>query len=238
MAVALPEETFEFEGRKWHRIPAKPEHRFVVGVDLGQSQDFTAIAVLHHTRVPLDTWNPDEATGKLRQEVEERFDVRHLQRLPLGSPYPQQVTRVQELLWRAPLHGEAELVVDQTGVGAPVADLFEAAGLKPLRVTFTAGHEATGRGRKFGVPKSLIVSGLDARLHCGELRFAKELLEAEALRDELQNFQRHVSQTGKLLFEHRSGKHDDLIFAIGIALWAAMRARRGVTVGTVRGLNY
>ena len=34
------------------------------------------------------------------------------------------------------------------------------------------------------MPKSLLVSTLDAKLHCGELRFAKELLAAEALRDD------------------------------------------------------
>jgi hypothetical protein len=69
------------------------------------------------------------------------------------------------------------------------------------------------------VPKSLLVSTLDAKLHCGELRFSNELLAAEALKDELQNFQRTVSQTGRLLFEHRSGRHDDLVFAVAIALW-------------------
>ena len=70
-----------------------------------------------------------------------------------------------------------------------------------------------------GVPKSTIVSCIDARLNTGELRFAKALMEAEALKDELANFHRHVSQTGKLLFEHRSGRHDDLIFACAIGLW-------------------
>jgi len=92
-------------------------------------------------------------------------------------------------------------------------------GLRPVRITFTGGNDPTGQGRKWGVPKSLLVSTLDAKLHCGELRFAKELLAAEAPRDELQNFQRHVSQSGRMLFEHRSGQHNDLIFAIAMPLW-------------------
>jgi len=63
-------------------------------------------------------------------------------------------------------------------------------------ITFTAGFEPAGSGRKWGVPKSLLVSTLDAKLHCGELRFARELLAAVALWDELENFQSHVSRTG------------------------------------------
>jgi hypothetical protein len=95
-----------------------------------------------------------------------------------------------------------------------------------VRITFTSGYEPSGSGRKWGVPKSLLVSTLDAKLHCGELRFAKELLAAEALKDELQNFQRHVSQTGRLLFEHRSSRHDDLIFAICMPLWWTIERRK------------
>jgi len=74
--------------------------------------------------------------------------------------------------------------------------------------------------------ESLLVSTLDAKLHTRELRFSKGLLAAEALQDELQNFQSHVSQTGEMLFEHRSGKHDDLIFSIAMPLWWTIRCRK------------
>ena len=227
MVVALPEETFWHRGQRWHRIPEQPYQRFVMGVDLGQSQDSTAIAVIDHTRTPLDDWDANETTGNIKQKFDEHFDVRHLQRLPLGMSYPEQVARVRELLARSPLsHHDVDVCLDQTGCGAPVGDLVEAAGLKPVRITFTAGHEPIGAGRKWGVPKSIIVSGIDAKLHCGALRFSKQLLEGDALKDEMQNFQRSVSQTGKLLFEHRAGKHDDLIFSIGISLWWAIERRK------------
>jgi hypothetical protein len=237
--MELSQELFDYRGEEWRRIPEHQVDQFVVGCDLGQSQDSTAICVMHHTRRPLDEWKPDERRQVISQRVEERFDVRYLQRIPLQTPYPRQVAIVQELLGRAPLFGEALLAIDQTGCGAPVGDIFEASGLEPLRITFTAGHEAQGKRRKWGVPKSVIVSGLDAKLNTGELRFAKDLLEADALKEEMQNFQRHVSQTGRLLFEHRTGKHDDLVFSVGISLWAALHSRRGrIVVGSVRGLNY
>lgn len=237
--MGLKHEFFTHKGKRWERLPEEPMQRFVVGVDLGQSADYTAVAVIDHSRTPLpDDWHVDEVACRIRQRVDERFDVRHLQRLPLGTPYPEQVARIRDLFTRPPLRGgDVPLCIDQTGVGAPVGDLFEADGLRPVRITFTSGFEPTGRGRKWGVPKSTIVSGIDAKLHCGELRFAKALLEAEALKEELANFQKHVSQTGKLLFEHRSGRHDDLIFAIGIALWWTLERRKQQGhVGPVKGL--
>jgi hypothetical protein len=197
------------KGKRWERLPASPYENWVMGVDLGQSADYTAISVLCHSRTPLDDWDVNEAAGKIRQKVDEKFDVRGLQRLPLGMPYPEQVSRVQHLLAGPPLRGRCDLVLDQTGCGAPVADLFDQRGLKPARITITAGAEPTRLGhRRYGVPKSLLVSNVDARLNTQELRFAQDLTEAETLKDELQNFQRHVSSAGRSIFEARSGRHE------------------------------
>ena len=61
--------------------------RFVVGVDLGQSADPTAIAVLEYAAGVIDTGSDYERhigqTEHLQSDAE-RIDVRHLERLPLG----------------------------------------------------------------------------------------------------------------------------------------------------------
>ena len=115
-------EIFMHRGEQWRRIAAEPMHdRFIVGLDLGQSNDPTAVCVHHHRKV-CDTWTTvklPSGGGTIRQDVIERFDVRHLARLPLGLPYPAIVTEVADILARPPLRGDAELVVDQTGCGAP-----------------------------------------------------------------------------------------------------------------------
>jgi hypothetical protein len=165
--------------------------KFVVGVDLGQSMDPTAICVLQHRTISHLTFK-----GHLRQ-VGETFDVRHLQRLPLGLSYPEQVDAVAQLLARPPL-GKAELVIDETGVGRAVGDLFETARMQPTRVTITAGMDASWVGpRRHHVPKTVLISALDARLHTGELRFAADLHEAGAMADELKDFRRKVSVAGR-----------------------------------------
>ena len=71
--------------------------RFVVGVDLGQSADPTAIAVLEYAAGVIDTGSDYERhigqTEHLQTDAE-RIDVRHLERLPLGLSYPAQVQYV------------------------------------------------------------------------------------------------------------------------------------------------
>jgi hypothetical protein len=209
---------------EWRKEPATFKERFVVGVDLGQSQDPTAISVLHKKTLPLETWTHDAQLCVHRQDAKETLEVRHLERLALGQSYPEQVAHVGNVLARPPLVGDATLVIDQTGVGAAVGDIFENAGMKPIRISITAGSEATVAGiRRHHVAKSILISTLDAALHTGELKFAAKLAEAEAMKEELLDFRRSVSAAGRFSFEARVGKHDDLVLSVAIALWWMVR---------------
>jgi hypothetical protein len=212
------------EHREWRRAPATFRQRFIVGVDLGQSTDPTAIAVLHWRCRPLETWTHDNFLH--RQDVQEHIDVRHLERLPLGMAYPAVVQHVANLLIRPPLCGDddfpaAELVIDETGVGRAVGDIFEAAGMRPKRVTITAGTEATsGHGlNRYHVAKTILISQLDAALHIGRLRFASALADAAAMAEELKDFRRKVSDAGRSSYAARTGSHDDLVLSVAIANW-------------------
>jgi hypothetical protein len=208
----------------WKQIGVRAVDKWIVGVDLGQSTDPTAICALHHRVVPLEKWTANEKRQIWEQERTENFDVRHLERLPLGLAYPAQVQHVAILLQRPPLIG-AKLVIDETGVGRAVADIFDAAGLRPNRVTITAGLETSQHGsRSWHVPKQHLISGLDARLHLGELKIAAGLSDAGALQDELKDFQRKVSDAGRATYNARIGAHDDLVLAVAIALWFAKSA--------------
>jgi hypothetical protein len=206
---------------EYQQIPARAIDRWIVGVDLGQSADPTAVAVLHHRVVPLEEWVHNDKAQTWRQKSETHFDVRYLERLTLGLSYPAQVAHVRDILQRTPIKGAA-LVIDETGVGRAVADIFNAAGLKPMRITITGGDKATQQDAySWHVPKLELVSGLDARLHTGELKIAAELIEAGALADELKDFQRSVGAAGRASYGARVGKHDDLVLAVAIALWFA-----------------
>jgi hypothetical protein len=211
----------------WRALPARAVDRWIVGVDLGQSTDPTAICVMNHRVVPLKDWTPNDKAKIWRQDRTEHFDVRHLQRLALGLPYPVQVQQVANILARPPLNAGSALVIDETGVGRPVGDLMDGAGLRPIRVTITAGLETTQYGAQtFHVPKGMLISGLDARLHTGELKIAAALSDADALAEELKDFQRKVSDAGRASYNARTGAHDDLVLAVAIALWWATSGPR------------
>jgi hypothetical protein len=212
MALATQEKIVTVREPNW-----RSQSRFVVGVDVGQAVDPTAVAIIENFDTRLDGSSP----------LESHFHVRHLQRLPLGMSYPNIVIEIGTMMTRPPLdNADCELVVDATGCGMPVFDLFRAAGLKAIGVIITGGSEEGQTGSAcFTVPKSTLVSLLDARLHTGELKFAKELHESPALQNELRDFRRAVSEAGRFSYSARAGKHDDLILAVAIALWRTTKRK-------------
>jgi hypothetical protein len=182
------------------------DERFIVGADLGQSHDPTAIAVVRR----LERW-PQKPL----------FQVGYLARLPLGTPYPAVVTHVTQMLGRPPLRGKVELVIDFTGVGRPVFEMFVGRGVSPIGVTITAGDATTNDGLIYRVPKIELISRVQALLHDGRLKIHKELPDAPVLVSELQDFKADVTDSGYWKFGARAGKHDDLVLALAIALWRA-----------------
>jgi len=147
------------------------------------------------------------------------FQVGHLERLPLGTPYPAIVAHVGRLLTKLP--GHHELVIDFTGVGRPIFDMFVSSGISPTGVLITGGTAETRDGPTCSVPKLTLVSRLQALLHEGRLKIQRELDEAETLVRELQDFRIDFTAAGHLTFNARSGKHDDLVLALAIAVWRA-----------------
>jgi hypothetical protein len=202
-----------------------PKH-WTMGVDLGQSHDPTAVAIVEsEVAVRCFYDEHDVEPRQVPEGVEHR--VRHLERLPLRMAYPMQVAHVRGLL-RAPELRECELVIDETGVGKPVCDLFEQDGLRPHRVTITAGVEEGRAGmRSWRVPKVMLVSRLQAALHAGELKLSPGLAELKALQGELSEFRMRHTQAGSAVFGGREGRHDDLVLALALALWRAQARVRG-----------
>jgi hypothetical protein len=177
-------------------------------------------------------------TRTTQQDVEEHFDVVHAERLPLGTSYPGVVAHVREVLNRPPLRERCYLVIDESGVGRAVGDMFSAAGLRAVRVSITGGVEITKQDTlRWSVAKTQLISGVDARLHSGELRFAAELGEAHALAEELKDFRRHLTAAGHATYQARTGRHDDLVLAVAIGLWwATERRRHQIHIGPLAGL--
>jgi hypothetical protein len=187
-------------------LNAKWGERYTVGVDLGQSNDFTAICIVRKLEEP----------GQ-----KPIFQVGHLSRIPLGTPYPAVVSHVIDLLCRPQIRGKCELVIDYTGVGRPVFDMFRDHGTSPIGVNITGGTAITHEGLIWSVPKGHLISRIQMLLHAGRLEIHSDLPDASALVGELQSFKADFTDTGYIKFNARSGAHDDLVLALGVALWRA-----------------
>src|SRR5436190_4458399 len=152
--------------------------KYLVGLDLGQRADPSALAVLE-----MDRWVMDQHAI---------CRIRYLERWPLGTSYLKIVEQVCLLMHRVPLNN-APLLVDATGVGRPVIDLFKEKMVGRLHpVMITAGHHETreviDRLTWLNVPKRNLVSITAVLLQSQRLKVAPDLSHSALLIEELEHF--------------------------------------------------
>jgi hypothetical protein len=182
------------------------EHVVVhVGVDIGQKQDPTAI-------VAVQIQNREDGY---------HYIARHVERLRLGTPYPDVARRLLQIHNRLKEHG-AEVIrywVDATGVGQPVVDLLPKAGLSGLTAVYLNATDRAVRESwsELRLGKALLVSRLQVLLQSGNVHLSQNA-EAQALVDELLNYEIRVSENATDSYGvFSTGKHDDLATALGLA---------------------
>lgn len=219
-----------------------------LGVDLGQARDFTALALLEEA-----VWVREEALATLvldragwyapdqlsRYQLDQArawaahygrpdappLSIRWLERAPLGTSYPKIVERVGQLLGTPPLRAETTaLVVDETGVGRPVCDLFRHAGLPNLvPVTITGGTAVAydPSDNSYRVPKRDLVASAQVLLQNRALRIARGLPETATLLRELETFKLtiNLSTAHDSYGAWRERDHDDVLLAACLATW-------------------
>jgi hypothetical protein len=147
------------------------------------------------------------------------YEVGHLARVPLGTSYVAIAMHLRDLLARLPPGTEA--VIDETGVGQAVAEIFLSCGITPTRVTITGGDQVNGVEPAFRVPKLDLISTVQALLDQRLLKIQRDLPEAEILVRELKDYVVQFTPLGAMTFNARSGKHDDVILALALACWRA-----------------
>lgn len=185
-----------------------------IGVDVGQRRDPTAVCVAEGKR--------REAEGR----AEVHFVIRHLERLPLGTPYPEVVERIARVTdqVRSRTEERPTVYVDATGVGQPVVDLLRErvqSGVV-VPVTFTAGDRRTERWdggcRRVSLGKSYMVSRLQAMLGSSRLHLPRTQ-ETGVLTQELLTYELRVDQDGhERSGAFKVGTHDDLVTCLGLAV--------------------
>jgi hypothetical protein len=238
------------------RMPKYSPRRYSVGVDLGQANDPTAIAVLEKKIVPPRhaLFSPvGEHPGNRLVEGDIVYDLVYLKRPKLGTPYDTIAKRVADLVCELEPQGsfaelgQLTLSVDGTGVGRAVVDMLDAEFKRRgatsravprvdfRRVSITGSHTSLKRPTRtdgyWSVPKKDLIFPAVAAFQQGKIRIAKGIKDRDALVNELKNYRRTTNiATGNMAFEPwRESEHDDLLFATCLALWGWQVKQRGTT---------
>jgi hypothetical protein len=191
---------------------------YVIGLDLGQKQDYTAVALI------------EKHDHRVRGEKPFLY-LRHLERYALGTPYGEVADRVAELVDRTvektnkeayPYLGTPELIVDSTGVGAGVAEMLKDRDLhyRPVMITGGTAHDKR-EGGVYRVAKQELVSRAVAPFESKRLKISRRMALVGELVEELENFKIKVNvDTANASFEAWRGRdHDDLVLALALACW-------------------
>jgi hypothetical protein len=204
----------------------KLEHRqaHFIGVDIGRTQDNSAVTVLARRIEAVQPLTPEPGTTMVM------YYAVMMKRFPLQTPYYVVEDEIDRL-WRIPemATNEKYLIVDSTGVGSPVVEnLIRLRHLPAQAVTITGGENArqTADGM-YNVSKSNLVTALIDIVQRKRLKILEGVEDAEAFFNQLDVFGYRVNKdTGAVGYEAMMEKvHDDLVISTALALWYAERVR-------------
>lgn len=205
---------------------------YCIGLDLGQSRDYSALIVAERVLLP-DHTPPERAFADDIADPVDEYHVRHIQRWQLGTPYDVVVEQVAELLQEPELR-KALLVADRTGVGGAVFDLFRSAygegrlgDVWPRGVTLTAGFSrgpvsAASEGHGWTTAhKGDVIARLLVLFERGLVKLPPGLPQSDVLVRELRAFKlKQNERTGHVSYEAaRESDHDDLVIALALSVW-------------------
>jgi hypothetical protein len=162
----------------------------------------------------------DENGREWRSGSTIHYNVRFLERLPLGLPYPAVVERLVEI--QKNLRERGALLswwIDASGLGKPVVDMLRQAGIQCTPVYLTGGDQSRREGGSLYLGKALLVSRLQVLLQ-GQRIHLPQTAEAAALVSELLAYEIRVDEAAQASFgAFKVGTHDDLATALGLACW-------------------
>jgi hypothetical protein len=192
---------------------------FVVGLDVGQMQDHSALVV-----------------GGVWPEANHAAAIVEIKQFPLGMPLPEVAGAAAEIALRY----RSRIVCDTSNNSAFPSILAPLVGGRPADrliagvITNALAHASSPTamvlaiaGQRVGIPrwtlsKRELIEAIGAEMGGGTLRFGKNG-DWETLRDELNAMEREVRQSGSVSYSAPAGKHDDLVSALGLCLFGLRR---------------
>jgi hypothetical protein len=165
--------------------------RYFAGLDLGKQIDYSVFAVVQLT---------------------EKGEVRliHKRQFPLGTPYPEVIAYAARIHQAFDFDG---MYVDKTGIGDAVVDELESIDMPEVKGVFFTDAEKENMLNYLKLlmeKKQLRVQGQDKQLIAQINEQQYEYLKPNTAQERIH-----------LKFRHPKGRHDDQLFALALACYAA-----------------
>lgn len=211
-------------------MTTEEQKKFIFSLDLGQVNDYTALIILERTQKvtteTVVTTSDPIVTGRDWREkttvCDAVYAVRYIERMR-NLPYPVIVDRVKSVIEKPEIEGRYKLVIDQSGVGRPVYDMFHKAGLDCFGITITGGgsDQLVSRSEAHVAKQNLVAvtQVISQSKDPVRLNYAAGLADLELLRGEVGTFGVQRTKAANEIYEAREGAHDDLILALALGLW-------------------
>ncbi len=138
-----------------------------------------------------------------KQPNQQHVDLVYYKRWPLETPYSSVIGSVRVIIER--LHNVHKCLVDQTGVGEYIVEDMQKGGIRNIE------------GLILSLPsKQEILSHLKQLMENELFTFPFEV----NLTGELNVEQFELTKTGQMQFSHPDGTHDDIFWAVALAVFA------------------
>ncbi len=188
------------------RIPA------IIGINIGQGKNLTAFA-------EVQVWRS--------------YSILRLNRLQLGTPYPDIGEILLERLRVLAEDYDLKVRVNATGIGKPVINLLHNKVAGIIEVYLTGGYKEVEKEDVWILPKELMISHLKVLFQTNRISMSFEKPEPHMTSAEKQRFELFKSLKSEILNyetrvqvdpihwnpETKTGEYDDLAIALGLACW-------------------
>jgi hypothetical protein len=187
---------------------------FILGLDPAQLRDWSALAA-----VDMQYMAEQKRCG---------YNLVAMNRKQ-GLPYDQIVDWVVKALKNPAFNKERppEFVLDATGVGVAVNDMFRAKGIRAKAVTITAGNGLNREGYIFHLGKARLIGKFLGAFDAGKVHVNPNMPIWPQVEREMLSFRAEMSAQGRVKMEAEQGEHDDLLFALALCVWYGEEILRG-----------
>ncbi len=189
---------------------------FILSLDPAQLRDWSALCAVDMQYKPGERRFHYDLVAMARKQ---------------GLPYDQIVDWVARTI-KNPAFNVREppdFILDATGVGVAVKDMFRTKGIRPKAVTITNGEAFTRVGPEYHVGKARLIGKFLGAFDSGKVQVNPNMPIWPAVEREMLAFRAEMSTQGRVKLEAEQGENDDMLFALAMAVWYGEEILKGAS---------